>query len=113
MAASEPVSGLEAAAPPARSGAEADEAEGAGARDGVLARAGAQLVEQVLEMPLDRFVTHRDGLGDLLVGVVSGEQQQDAALLGRQRLARLPALAVLARCRRRRRAGLGVARARR
>src|SRR6201996_7167722 len=58
--------------------AEADEAQRARARHGVLARVRVELGEQVLEMPLDRLVADGDRLGDLLVGVVARQQQQDA-----------------------------------
>ena len=79
------------------SGAEADEAQRARARDRVLARARLELGEQVLEVPLHRLVADVDGLGDLLVGVVARQQQQDAALLGRQRARALAALAIARR----------------
>src|ERR1700748_2291463 len=76
--------------------AEADEPERARPRHGVLARARVELVEQVLQVPLDRLVADVDRLGDLLVGEVARQQQQDAALLGRQRARALAALALLA-----------------
>ena len=58
--------------------------EDAGAHDDLLARAGVQLREKVLDMPLDGGFAHLHGATDLLVGEVASQQFKDFALLGRE-----------------------------
>src|SRR5574338_1496134 len=52
--------------------------------DDMLAGAGVELAEEVLEVPLHRFLPHCHGLGDFLVGEIAGQQFQHLPLLGRQ-----------------------------
>src|SRR5262245_32256944 len=65
-----------------------EQAEELGAADDVLARAGGELAEQVLEVPLDSLLAHFHGEGDLLVREVAGEQLENLPFLWSEHHAR-------------------------
>ena len=64
------------------------DAEQAGAVEEVLAIAGIELAEQVLQVPLHRLVANAQRQRNLLVGEVAGKKMQHLPLLGGQECAR-------------------------